>query len=143
MKKFARLIIGTATISIQFSTTSIQLGKRAWNYKLKNIHYFILPFFYGLPNEDSFSIIRYLYSTVQIFSLSILDMDQLRMRYFSYTLKDKAKACLMSLPLGFLITWEDFYNKFIGNFCSNKTNYDLRVKISTFSQMEGESFHKA
>lgn len=136
MKEYARPVIGTAT-------AAIQLGQAARNYELKNLHFSMLPSFYGLPNEDSLSFIKDFYSTVQNIPLGSLNEDQLRMRCFPYTLKDKAKAWLMSLPPGSLITWEDVYNKFMGKFYSHQKTSELRAKIATFSQMEGEPFHEA
>lgn len=44
MKEYARLIIGNAT------TSSIQLEEKVKNYKLKNINYSMLPYFYGIPS---------------------------------------------------------------------------------------------
>ena len=136
MKEFARPVIGTAT-------AAIQLGEAARNYDLKNIHFSMLPSFYGLPNEDSLSFMRDFYATVQTFPLGILNEDQLRMRCFPYTLKDKAKAWLMSLPPGSLMTWGNIYNKFMGKFYSHQKTSELRGKIATFSQMDGEPFHEA
>lgn len=65
------------------------------------------------------------------------------MRYFPYTLKDRENACLMTLPLGSLITWEGVYKKFMRKFYSHQKNSDLKTKIDTFSQMKEEPFHEA
>ncbi|KAJ0043931.1 hypothetical protein Pint_18119 [Pistacia integerrima] len=64
------------------------------------------------------------------------------MRCFPYTLKDRAKAWFMNLQPGSLTTWEAVYNKCMGKFYSHQKTADLRSKIATFSQMEGEPFHK-
>lgn len=68
MKKYARTINGIVT-------TSIQLGEVELIYELKNIHYFKVPSFHVLPNEDSLPFIRDLYSTIQTFPLYILTKD--------------------------------------------------------------------
>lgn len=92
--------------------------------------------FHRLANEDSISFIRDFYVIVQTLPLNLLTEDQLRMGFFSYTLKDRAKAWLISFLLGYLMTWEDVRNKFMEKFDSRQKTSDLRVKIATFSQME-------
>nr|GLL33521.1 uncharacterized protein LOC109153743 [Ipomoea trifida] len=49
----------------------------------------------------------------------------------------------MSLMLGSLRTWTDVYNKFTGKLYSHAKAAELRRKIVTFSQTEGELFHDA
>ena len=136
MKEYARPIVGT-------SPSSILLSDAACNYELKALHYNMLPSFYGLPNEDPLTFIRDFYATIQTFPLHGLTEDQLRMRCFPYSLKDKAKAWLMTLAPGSLTTWEAVYNRFIEKFYSHQKTADVRGKIATFTQMDGELFHEA
>ena len=112
MKEYARPIIGTVV-------SCIQLGEAARNYELKNVNFTMLSSFYGIRNEDPLIFIRDFYATVQTFPLQRLMEDQLRMRCFPYTLKDKAKAWLMTLPPNSLTTWEAVYNRFMGKFYSH------------------------
>ena len=84
----------------------IQLGEAARNYELKNVHFTMFPSFYGIPNEDLLIFIRDFYATVQTFSLQGLTEDQLRMRCFPYSLKDRVKAWLMTFASNSLRTWE-------------------------------------
>ena len=136
MRDYARPVIGTIA-------SNIVLGKAVRNYDLKNIHYNMLPSFHGMPSEDPLSFMRDFYSTLQTFPLHGLNEDQLRMRCFPYTLKDRAKAWLMLLPPGSLTSWEEVYDKFINKFYSHQKTTKLRTKIVTFSQQEGELFHEA
>ena len=57
MKEYAWLIIGT-------TMSCIQLGEAARNYELKNVHFTMLPSFYGIPNEASLIFIRDFYATI-------------------------------------------------------------------------------
>lgn len=88
------------------NTTIIKLSNVAWNYELRNIQFSMLPSFYGLANEDPLSFIRDFYSIIQTFFLDIPNKDQLIMRYIPYVLKDRAKAWLLSFPIGSLMTWD-------------------------------------
>ena len=83
LREFARPMVA--------SGSCIRLGEAARNYELKEMYYNMLPSFFGLPNEDPLSFIREFYSVIQQMPLGVLNQDQLRMRCFPYTLKEKAK----------------------------------------------------
>ena len=136
MKEYARPIISTVV-------SCIQLGEASRNYELKNIHFTLLSSFYGIPNEDSLIFTWDFYAIVQTFPLQGLMEGQLRMRCFPYTLKDRAKAWLVTLPPNSLRIWEAVYKKFMGKFYSHQKATKLRTKIVTFAQMEGVPFHEA
>ena len=136
IKEYTRPIIGT-------TVSCIQLGHAARSYELKNIHFTMLPSFYGIPNEDPLIFVRDFYVIVKTFPLHGLTEDQLRMRCFPYTLKDRAKMWLMTLSPISLTTQEVVYNRFMGKFYSHQKTTELRTKIATFAQMESEPFHKA
>ena len=74
------------------SPLCIRLSDAARNYELKTLHYNILPSFHCLLHEDSLSFIREFFSTVQTFPLQGAQEEDLRMRCFPHTLKDRAKA---------------------------------------------------
>ena len=125
------------------SPSCIQLSLAARNYELKNIHFTMLPSFYGLPLEDPLTFLRESYTIIQTFPIHGLVEDELRMRCFPYILKDKAKIWLINILEGSLGTWEEVYEKFMMKFYSSQKTVELRSKICSFSQMEGESFHEA
>ncbi|CAA0832787.1 Unknown protein, partial [Striga hermonthica] len=91
------------------NTSCLVLGEAARNYDLKIIHLNQLPSFYGLAQEDALNFIRDFYATVNTFPLQGLTENQLRMRCFSYTLKDRAKTWFMTLIPNSLNTWEAVY----------------------------------
>ncbi|KAH6783205.1 hypothetical protein C2S52_008164 [Perilla frutescens var. hirtella] len=136
MRDFARPVIGA-------STSCIVLGEAARNYELKNIHFSQLLSFYGMPAEDALNFIWEFYAVVQTFPLQGLNEDQLKMRCFPYTLKDRAKTWFMSLPANSLANWNAVYEKFMAKYYSNQKTQDLRAQIVTFTQSPGESFHEA
>ena len=49
----------------------------------------------------------------------------------------------MSLPAASLRIWEEVYHKFMGRYYSHQKTTSLRQQISTFTQLDGESFHEA
>ncbi|VVA40074.1 PREDICTED: LOW QUALITY PROTEIN, partial [Prunus dulcis] len=69
--------------------------------------------------------------------------EQLRMRVFPYTLKDKAKYWLNSLKPGSLMTWGAIQKKFLEKYFSTQKTDMLRDKIFLFAQQDDESFCEA
>lgn len=136
MRDIARPIVGPVG-------SCIRLGAAARNYELRGAHYSMLPSFYGLANEDPMSFIRDFYGTVEQFPLQGLNEDQLHMRCFPYTLKEKEKTWLMSLPADSLTTWGQVVDKFMSKYYSHQKTTGLRQKLATFQQNEGEPFHEA
>ena len=96
--------------------------------------------FYGILNEGPLIFIWDFYATVQTFSLQGLSEDQLKMRCFPYTLKDRAKAWLMTLPPNSLTTWEAVYNKFMSKFYSHQKTIELRMKKCHLCIIGGRAF---
>lgn len=60
-----------------------------------------------------------------------LDEDQLSMRRFLYTLKDRAKSLFITIQLGSLTICEVAYNKFMDMFYFDQETSNLRAKIAT------------
>ncbi|CAA0831248.1 Unknown protein, partial [Striga hermonthica] len=110
---------------------------------LKTIHYNQLPSFHGLPNEDPLYFIREFYNVLQTFPPHGLNEDQLKMRCFPETLKDRAKAWFMTLAPDSLTTWEKVYSKFIGRYYSHQKTQELRSQIVSFAQQPNEPLHEA
>lgn len=129
--------------TIPASPSSILLPTVARNYELKSSHLNMLPSFYGLPNEDPLTHIKDIFNVVSSFPLTGVTEDQLRMRVFPYTLKDKAKYWLNSLKPGSLTTWAAIQKKFLEKYFSTQKTDMLRDKILLFAQQDDESFCEA
>ncbi|KAI5317261.1 hypothetical protein L3X38_036968 [Prunus dulcis] len=129
--------------TIPASPSSILLPTAARNYELKSSHLNMLPSFYGLPNEDPLTHIKDIFNVVSSFPLTGVTEEQLRMRVFPYTLKDKAKYWLNSLKPGSLITWGAIQKKFLEKYFSTQKTDMLRDKIFLFAQQDDESFCEA
>ena len=136
MRELARPVVSTLG-------SPIQLPDETRNYELKGSHYNMLPSFLGLANEDPLNFIRTFYHTLEHFPLRGLMEDQLRMRCFPHTLKERASTWWMSLPPASMSTWQEVYDKFMGRYYSHSKTTSLRKQISTFEQLDEESFHEA
>ena len=69
--------------------------------------------------------------------------DAIRLRFFPFSLMEKAKHWLISEPPDSITSWDDLSNKFMAKFFPPEKATKLRIDISSFYQYEGESFNEA
>ncbi|CAN6455676.1 unnamed protein product [Victoria cruziana] len=104
----------------------------------------MLPSFHGLENEDRYRHMDEFLDICATVRISHIEDDALRLQLFSFSLKEKAKHWFKSLPTSIRIsTWDDLQSEFLKKyFLIGKTNH-FRRAITTFSTLEGETFHQA
>ena len=114
----------------------------ATQYEIKSSIIQMLPSFYGLSNEDPYKHLKEfleICSTVKIHNFSD---DALRLKLFSFSLKDKAKYWLHTLDSMTISTWDQLQGEFLKKYFSiGKTN-QIRKVITSFSQLDGKIFHE-
>ncbi|XP_024178805.1 uncharacterized protein LOC112184801 [Rosa chinensis] len=101
-----------------------------------------LPNFYGKTNEDPYLHVEEFKDICGTFQYEISD-EQIRLRLFPFSLKDKARKWLSSLPPGSINTWDDLVKKFLLKFFPAKKTNALQAEIFGFSQPEGEPFYES
>ncbi|CAN6455375.1 unnamed protein product [Victoria cruziana] len=103
----------------------------------------MLSSFHGLASEDPYRHLDEFLDVCTTVRISHIEDDVLRLRLFRFSLKEKAKDWLKSLPPSVrIITWEDIQREFLKKyFLIGKTNHYRRA-ITTFAALEGESFHQ-
>ncbi|XP_022868533.1 uncharacterized protein LOC111388104 [Olea europaea var. sylvestris] len=69
--------------------------------------------------------------------------DAIRLRLFSFSLRDKAKAWFQSLPYDSITTWDDLPQKFLTKYFPPSKSAQLRGEISQFKQLDFEPFYEA
>ncbi|CAN6440141.1 unnamed protein product [Victoria cruziana] len=113
-------------------------------YEIKAATINILPSFHGLATEDPYIHLDEFLDICATVKISHIDDGALRLRLFPFSLKDRARDWLKSLPPAVSIeTWEDLQREFLKKyFPIGKTNHYCRA-ISLFTALEGESFHQA
>ncbi|CAL9012178.1 unnamed protein product [Prunus brigantina] len=68
--------------------------------------------------------------------------EAIRLRLFPFSLKERAKEWLYSLPSASITTWTALASKFLAKFFpAQKTNH-IRKEIMGVQQLDGESFHE-
>ncbi|XP_024027996.1 uncharacterized protein LOC112093551 [Morus notabilis] len=103
----------------------------------------LLPTFHGLENENPYVHIQEFEELVATFHSHAEAANTIRLKFFPFSLKDKAKNWLYSLRPKSIGTWEEmattFFNKY---FLHHKTN-NLKRQISNFVQKENETLYQA
>ncbi|KAI5351510.1 hypothetical protein L3X38_004401 [Prunus dulcis] len=111
-------------------------------FELKSGMIHLLPTYYGNTTEDPYMHIKQFFEICATMKIQNLDDEQIKMRLFPFSLKDKAKSWLYSLPNASIHTWEELSNKFLQKFFPAQKTNKIRKEILGFTQKEGEAFHE-
>ncbi|CAB4289701.1 unnamed protein product [Prunus armeniaca] len=76
----------------------------------------LLPSFHGLPKDDPYMHLKLYHETVENIIIKGMEPECVNLRLFTYTLKDRAKAWLYSLPMNSITTWDQLQEKFLLKF---------------------------
>ncbi|KAJ4717074.1 Retrotransposon gag protein [Melia azedarach] len=99
--------------------------------------------FNGLAHEDPNAHITNFLEICDTFRHNGVSDDVVKLRLFPFSLRDKAKSWLSSLPPGTITTWDDLAQKFLAKFFPPAKTAKLRNDIATFTQFDGESLYEA
>ncbi|CAN6458901.1 unnamed protein product [Victoria cruziana] len=119
-----------------------QIG--ATHYEIKASTISMLPSFHCLESEDPYHHLYEFLDVCATVRISHIEDDALRLRFFPFSLKEKTKHWLKSLPSSVRITtWGDLKREFLKKyFPIDKPNYFIWA-ITTFLALERETFHQA
>ncbi|XP_074359760.1 uncharacterized protein LOC141699849 [Apium graveolens] len=99
--------------------------------------------FRGAPTEDPNMHIRDFIEICDTFKFNNVSEDAIKLRFFPFSLRDKAKSWLHSLPAGSITTWEDLTQKFLTKFFPMAKTAALRNAHTQFAQQSGKTLCKA
>ena len=98
--------------------------------------------FHGLTHEDPNARILNFLEVCDTVKYNGVSDDDIRLRLFPFSLKEKAKHWLISEPPDSITSWDDLSNKFLARFFPPAKAEKLRIDISSFYQYEGEPFYE-
>ncbi|KAL2460589.1 Uncharacterized protein Adt_44009 [Abeliophyllum distichum] len=99
--------------------------------------------FYGKANENPNTHLSRFLRMCRNFQFQRVNEDAIRLRLFSYTLRDGALEWLNSEPYASIATWDDLARKFSNKYFSPAKVAKMKLEISTFQQLDGERYHEA
>ena len=103
----------------------------------------LLPTYHGMENENPYTHIRDFEEVCNTFKEGMMDMDLLKLKAFTLTLKDKAKIWLNSLRPRTIRNWAELQAEFLKKFFSAPKTNNLKRQIYTFAAQDGERFTSA
>ncbi|KAL5819379.1 hypothetical protein ACOSQ4_023221 [Xanthoceras sorbifolium] len=103
----------------------------------------LLPSFHGLENENPYLHVRAFEDAVCAFYNQDEGLDFVKLKFFSFSLKDKAKSWLYSMGARSIGSWDEMCEAFFNEYFPNHKTMALKKKISNFAQTENESLYQA
>ena len=88
--------------------------------------------FRGSPMEDP-NLHLGVFRGVHTLKFNKASTDAIRLRLFPFSLRDKARAWLHSLPLGFITMWDELTKAFLAKFFPPSKTASLRNQITSFT----------
>lgn len=131
------------TPTAYISPSCIQLpNTTAAHYEIKSSTIQMLPPFHGLTHDDPYKHLNEFLEICSTVRIQNFTNEALMLRLFPFSLKDKAKHWLNSLPANSITTWDQLQQRFLEKyFPIGKTN-QLKRPITNFAQMDGEQFYE-
>ncbi|MCQ7416326.1 retropepsin-like aspartic protease family protein, partial [Salmonella enterica] len=97
----------------------------------------------GSPTEDPNSHLKSFLDICGTVKINGVSEDAIRLRLFPFSLQDKARDWLQSIPPGSITTWDALVQAFLKKFFPPAKTVKLRTEIGTFQQQYDEQLFEA
>ena len=95
--------------------------------------------FSGMPTEDPHLHLRSFLEVSDSFKIQGVSEEVLRLKLFPFSLRDRARSWLNTLPPDSVTNWNDLAEKFLRKYFPPTRNAKFRSEIMSFQQLEDES----
>ena len=128
---------------VQRQTTRVNAPlQRGANFKIDSHILGLLPTFHGLPLEDPYRHVDEFSQVCEINQFHNVPFETAKMRFFPFTLKERAKEWFFTLGREFG-SWRDMEDVFLRKYYLVVNTSVVRCAIREFSQGPGEVFYEA
>jgi hypothetical protein len=103
----------------------------------------MVPHYRGTVTEDPYLHIQDFFDLCKMQNIHGLNAEGIRLILFPSSLKDNAKQWLNSLTTRSIHSWEELVIKLLKKLCPSQRTRQLRRKIQTFQQKDGDLFFEA
>ncbi|KAK4389995.1 hypothetical protein Sango_2062800 [Sesamum angolense] len=100
------------------------------DFELKSGLIHLLPTFRGLAGEDPYKHIKEFNVVCSGMRPQGVTEEQVKLRAFPFSLCDKAKDWLYSLPSGIIVSWNELKKQFLENYFPTSRTTNIRKDIS-------------
>ncbi|KAI3811236.1 hypothetical protein L1987_20955 [Smallanthus sonchifolius] len=103
----------------------------------------VLPHFHGMVTEEPYTHLAEFAAICSTIGDENFDQNEVKLRLFQFSLKDRAKQWFITLPANSIYTWDEMQQVFLDEYYSVAKTNDSRIEIRTFQQQIGEPLHEA
>ena len=112
------------------------------NFTLKTGLVHLLPSYHGLENEDPNKHLKEFHVVCLSMKPHNVTEDLIKLKAFPFSLKDRAKDWLYSLPPGSVTTWNQMARLFLDKIFPASRAAALRREICSIKQRDVETLHE-
>ena len=103
----------------------------------------MLPIFHGVNNENPYKHLDEFEEMCSTVKMAQFSDEALHLKLFPFSLKDRAKHWLNTLPAGTVTTWDRMKMEFLKQYFPISRTNTIRKAITSFGQLVGEQFHQS
>ena len=112
-------------------------------YEIKHSTLSILPTFHGVAKERPYDHIIDFDDMCGTLSRGALTYDELKLRLFQFSLKEKARVWFHKLKPRSILSWDDMQKVFLNAYYPHYRTTTMRNQLTTFMQGERETIYDA
>ncbi|KAL0420472.1 UNVERIFIED_CONTAM: hypothetical protein Slati_3070100 [Sesamum latifolium] len=137
-----RTINGMTSLDLSQQPLCIEYPNLDVDFELKSSLIHLLPTFCALAGEDPHKHLKEFYVVCSGMKPQGVTEEQVKLRAFPFSLGEKAKDWLYSLPSGSIVSWNEFKKQFLENYFPASRTITIRKEISGIRQFSSESFYE-